>query len=91
MQPQMSAGYELSPQQKQLFAQNQEKTAIGVAISMAGKVDVGRIRAAVQGLVDRHEILRTSFQRRTGMKFPFQVVNERADLSWTDKIGRAHV
>src|SRR5216684_3041470 len=84
MQSQMSAGYELSPQQKQLFAQNRENATEGLAISLQGKADIGTLRRAAQALVDRHEILRTSFQRRTGMKFPFQVVHEGAELPWSE-------
>src|SRR6476469_5183568 len=84
MTSQMSAGYELSPQQRQLFAQNRERAVCGVAIQLQGIVDSAKARAACQALIDRHEILRTSFQRRTGMKFPFQVVGERAELCWSE-------
>src|SRR5438128_930601 len=82
MPTQMSAGYELSPQQRQLFAQNREHTVSGVAILLQGKVDPAKARAACRALIERHEILRTSFQRRTGMKFPFQVVGNHGELTW---------
>ena len=42
------------------------------------------IRKVFEALVARHEILRTRFQRRTGMRFPFQVVGERAELTWEE-------
>jgi amino acid adenylation domain-containing protein len=80
----MSTGYELSPQQKLLFAQGKEKATVGIAILLEGNPDSGLIRATLQALIDRHEILRTTFQRRTGMKFPFQVVNEKAGFSWEE-------
>jgi amino acid adenylation domain-containing protein len=80
----MSAGYELSPQQKLLFAQGKEKATAGIAISLGGSLDCSRIRAALQALIEWHEILRTSFQRRSGMKFPFQVVNETARFVWEE-------
>ena len=80
----MNAGYELSPQQRLLFAQGKEKATAGIAISLGGSLDSGGIRAALQSLIQRHEILRTTFQRRTGMKFPFQVVNEKARFTWEE-------
>src|SRR5204862_6874764 len=76
--------YELSPQQRQLLAQNRERAVCGVAILLQGEVDSVKAPAACQALIDRHEILRTSCQRRTGMKFPFQVVGERAELCWSE-------
>jgi amino acid adenylation domain-containing protein len=80
----MSAGYELSPQQKLFFAQAREKLTGGIAILIEGSISPGKIRDIVQTLIARHEILRTTFQRRTGMKFPFQVVNEKGDLAWEE-------
>src|SRR3954453_14401444 len=79
-----SPGYELSPQQKLFFAQAREKLTAGIAILIEGSISPGKIRDVVKTLIARHEILRTMFQRRTGMKFPFQVVNEKGDLGWED-------
>jgi hypothetical protein len=84
MQPQMSAAYELSPQQRLIFGLNRESSIAGVAILFEGAADSGKARQALQALVDRHETLRTSFQRRTGMRFPFQVVNESAPITWEE-------
>jgi amino acid adenylation domain-containing protein len=84
MQPQMSAAYELSPQQRLLFGLHRENSVVGLAILLEGKADSDKLRQAVQSLVDRHEILRTSFQRRTGMRFPFQVVNESGSVAWEE-------
>jgi amino acid adenylation domain-containing protein len=84
MQPQMSAAYELSPQQKLIFSLHRENFLAGLAILLEGTVDSGKLRQASQALLDRDEILRTSFQRRTGMRFPFQVVNERSSLPWEE-------
>jgi len=84
MQPQMSAAYELSPQQRLFFEQGRESAVAGLAISLQGQIEAGKVRGALQQLLTRHEILRTSFQRRTGMKFPFQVVQEPGTLSWEE-------
>jgi len=80
----MSAGYDLSPQQKLLFNQGKETATAGIAISLNGSFDSGKVRAALQSLIQRHEILRTTFQRRSGMKFPFQVVNGTARFNWEE-------
>ena len=84
MQPQMSAAYELSPQQRLIFGLHRENYVVGLAILLEGKADSGKLRQALQSIVDRHEILRTNFQRRTGMRFPFQVVNESGSVSWEE-------
>jgi len=56
-----------------------------LALEVEGALDVPRLKAALQQLIERHEILRTSFQRSSGMKFPFQVVHERAELKWSEQ------
>src|SRR5262249_48371995 len=83
MQPQMSSAYELSPQQKLLFNRGLEKNACGIALEL-DDVDPAKVKRVLGQLVERHEILRTHFQRRTGMKFPFQVVRQDSDISWSD-------
>ena len=80
--PSVNAGYELSSQQKLFFAQGKESATAGISLRLEGKADAGKIYQTIQTLVQRHEILRTGFQRRTGMKFPFQVVNESATFMW---------
>jgi amino acid adenylation domain-containing protein len=84
MQPQMNTGYELSPQQKQIFGQALENATVSLAILLECAVDISKLQQVLQSLIDRHEILRSSFQRRTGMRFPFQVVAQSAELSWNE-------
>ena len=84
MSPETNAGYELSPQQKWVFRQGGDNQSAGLAILLEGPQAAGELRKVFEALVARHEILRTRFQRRTGMRFPFQVVGERAELSWEE-------
>src|SRR5436190_9489602 len=84
MSASMSAGYELSPQQKLFFLQGTQATVAGLALLLEGETDSGKVRSAIQALVERHEILRTSFQRRTGMKFPFQIVSDEVSVTWDE-------
>lgn len=80
----VSSGYELSPQQKLFYLQGKESSVAGIAIALEGKADAVKVRTAVERIAQRHEILRTSFERRTGMKFPFQVVHENAVFGWEE-------
>src|SRR5690349_24534206 len=86
MQEQATAGFWLSPQQK--FAWKIEQEALqsssrpGCLISLEGQLDEIRLRDALREIVSRHEILRTVFQRQTGMKVPFQVVRETPEFVW---------
>src|ERR1041385_8879415 len=83
MQSQTNAAYELSPQQKLLFNRNLERTTSGIAVPLQG-AEPEKVKHVTQQLLERHEILRTTFQRRTGMKFPFQVVGEECEISWSE-------
>ncbi|WP_233434674.1 non-ribosomal peptide synthetase [Nocardia yamanashiensis] len=55
---------------------------------LRGSIDAARLRAAAQGLVDRHDILRAGFiETETG---PRQVVVESADIGWREIDLTAH-
>ena len=86
MQEPVTAGFPLSPQQKQLWSgqDDGQMATAQVALLLEGTLNVPRLKSALQKIVERHEILRTSFQRSPGMKFPFQVVNAGAEISWEE-------
>ena len=69
-------GYRLSPQQKHLWLQQPDSPAYRAqcAILLEGDLKTEALKEAVQKVVDRHEILRTTCHRLPGMKIPFQVV-----------------
>ncbi|HEY0738442.1 MAG TPA: amino acid adenylation domain-containing protein [Herpetosiphonaceae bacterium] len=75
MQP--SEGFRLSPQQKRLWQlQTGQSTAYrtqGVVL-IEGPLQAESLLAALQQIVDRNEILRTSFHRRAGMALAVQVI-----------------
>lgn len=63
--------FPLSLAQQHLFAHQQLDAAataynISSAMQVAGSLDPGRLRAAIQSLVDRHEALRARFEYRDG-------------------------
>src|SRR6185437_2386372 len=80
-------GYLLSPQQKRLWRLQQEDGATAYqaqcAVLIEGPLDVEALEEATQAVVDRHEVLRTSFQRQPGMKVPVQVINEHTPVAWS--------
>jgi amino acid adenylation domain-containing protein len=79
-----TAGFQLSPQQKHLWSlPDGRRRCAQVALLLEGLVDVQRLRHALQEIVEQHEILRTTFQRNPGMKFPFQVVDDGAAFHWS--------
>ncbi|WP_017328296.1 non-ribosomal peptide synthetase [Synechococcus sp. PCC 7336] len=76
-------GFRLSPQQKHLWLQQGEGdgaayTAIA-SVRVGGPLDRQKLTAALQELVERHEILRTTFEALPGMDIPLQVVHETVD------------
>lgn len=75
--------YPLSLAQNRLFVLQQlyqGSTAynLSLALNLSGKLDQDRLREAIQGLIDRHEPLRTSFDWADGK--PVQHVHERVSF-----------
>ena len=82
----LSQGFRLSPQQRQIWMSQQAAPsrplrAVGAFI-VSGKLDADRLQQALKTAVERHEILRTTFQRPAGIKIPFQIVSESTDIFW---------
>src|SRR5215470_19416953 len=73
---QQQAGFQLSAQQKYLWQTyfHSAVQAAEVVVQVEGHLDVERLKRALQQVVERHEILRTTFSKVAGMKFPFQVI-----------------
>ena len=78
-------GFRLSPQQRLLWSLHREGPvyAAQVSVSFPPGIDGKALRRALESVVARHEILRTTFRRRPGVKVPFQVVAESAEPVWT--------
>ena len=79
-------GFRLSPQQEQLWTV-QKSGGVYYAqcvLRIEGKLQVEILKEALQKLVDRHEILRTSFHRQPGIKIPIQVISDSGIFSWRE-------
>ncbi|MEO8074879.1 MAG: amino acid adenylation domain-containing protein [Acidobacteriota bacterium] len=79
-------GFRLSFQQRSLWAVQQ--AAVGepfqavCAVAIDGTLRADLVRQSLEHVVTRHEILRSTFQRPSGIKTPFQIVSPRPDLVW---------
>lgn len=72
-------GFHLSPQQKNGWSFQQ--TAFSV-IRIEGPLQLEALKSAVNTVVERHEILRTTFYLAPGIKTPFQVISPAPQFSW---------
>jgi amino acid adenylation domain-containing protein len=77
------AGFQLSAQQARLWSQQTEQAEAlrsECEILIEGALDKAKLETAVRQLIERHEILRTVFQRQPGLKVPFQVILDEAEF-----------
>lgn len=67
--------YRLSPQQRRAWRlAGGDGDRAAAAVLLDGRLDLDRLAGALQAVVARHEILRTTFRRRPGSRVPDQVV-----------------
>lgn len=76
--------FRLSPQQRRLWLlqQNSLVYQAQASIIIEGNLNTKLLQLALQDIIKRHEILRTSFHRQSGRKFPFQVVANSYTPLW---------
>ncbi|MCA1991712.1 MAG: amino acid adenylation domain-containing protein [Coleofasciculus sp. S288] len=100
MPKQVIRGFRLSPQQKKLWSLQQDESRLvyraQCAIQIEGNLNIKILETAVEGLINKHEILRTTFHCLPGMDIPLQVINEtsllpinRYDLKGLEKSDQA--
>jgi amino acid adenylation domain-containing protein len=53
-------------------------------VVLNGELKPEQLRAALQRVVARHEILRTRFQSHAGLKLPLQVINDSGEIIWRE-------
>ncbi|MEJ1935395.1 condensation domain-containing protein, partial [Nostoc sp. NIES-2111] len=75
-------GFRLSPQQKRLWMLQQDNPVyyVQAAILVEGNLKSEILQAALQQVINRHEILRTAFVRPQGIATPIQVIKETSTL-----------
>ncbi|MBW4630837.1 MAG: amino acid adenylation domain-containing protein [Iphinoe sp. HA4291-MV1] len=79
-------GFRLSPHQKRLWLLQQDSSAYltQCTLIIEGNLQPEVLKAAIQQIVNRHEILRTNFCRLPGVKIPVMVVSDSSFLLWQD-------
>lgn len=86
MQSSTSHGFRLSPQQREIWISQQafadQAFRVVGSFIVKGKIDRDQMQRALTTVVDRHEILRTTFARPAGIKTPFQVISEKSEFFW---------
>ncbi len=84
MQNETIKGFRLSPQQKRLWSLQKDSVAYQsqCALLIEGKLNLELLKEALQQVVNRHEILRTTFQQRPGIKIPIQVISASSNISF---------
>lgn len=77
-------GYRLSPQQLRLWSLQEEGNVnhFRCAIRIVGRLDEDTLKTAILRVIGRHEILRTTFPRRPGIKAPIQSISERGNYNY---------
>src|SRR5690349_12862078 len=78
------AGFRLSAQQERAWTHQHGGSPFHAhaSVLLEGPLDVSRLRTALKAVVRRHEILRTVFHHQSGLKLPFQVIQEEGDITW---------
>src|SRR6185369_10720322 len=77
MQPLITEGFRLSPQQERLWILQQgggSPYRAQCSVLLEGDFNLARFQSALQAVIDRHEILRTTFRFIPGMTTPLQVI-----------------
>ena len=74
----VTAGFWLSPQQKHVWALQQESRVLRSVclLKLDRSISADAFASALKQLTMRHEVLRTIYVNQPGMKFPFQAVLE---------------
>src|SRR3569832_922665 len=85
MEKETIQGYRLSPQQERLWLLQQKDSGPYCAQCswlLEGPLDQPKLRRLLNGLVERHEILRTTFQNLPDVLIPVQVISDAAAIAW---------
>jgi len=81
-------GFRLSPQQKRTWllqdAIENSPYQVKGSVRIEGLLDREKLKQAWQKIVEKHEILRTSFSCLDGMSLPLQVINDHLEPIWQD-------
>jgi amino acid adenylation domain-containing protein/non-ribosomal peptide synthase protein (TIGR01720 family) len=76
MHPKNIEGFQLSLEQRSLWTRAPENSLSCTALLIEGPLDSNRLQNALRQVESRHEILRTTFHRQRGIRFPLQIIGD---------------
>src|ERR1044072_4529574 len=82
MSKEIIEGYRLSPQQKHLWLLGQAERSAACAVRIDGELNRDLLQQAIRHVVERFEILRTTFKLLPGMTIPVQVISNRPEFEF---------
>ncbi len=88
----MAEGIRLSSQQRRLWRTGGELDAplpSCAEVELVGELEEDRLRRALERIVGRHEVLRTTFAQRPGLKVPLQVIGREPRFAFERRDGGA--
>jgi len=79
--------YPLSAQQRRVWLEQSDQNVFRAqcAIFIDGSLNCRLLEAAIPLVIERHEILRTTFQTLPGLKLPSQTIHEFVEMDWQDQ------
>ena len=86
MESETISGYRMSPQQDSLWPLCHSRSAafqVTCEAILEGSLDTEKLGRAIERVIARHEILRTTFHRLTGMSIPVQIPGNRRAQAMT--------
>src|SRR6185369_16067783 len=82
MSKEIIEGYRLSPQQKHLWLLGQSERSAVCAVRIDGELNADLLQQAIRQVVERFEILRTTFKLLPGMTIPVQIISSGSDFEF---------
>ncbi len=77
--------FHASEQQKRLWGfQGSGDLYAQACLALPRNLEIPALKRAASRVVEKHEILRTTFQRRPGVRFPYQVVGGNGEVRWRE-------
>lgn len=86
MQTSVIQGFRLSyPQRRIWLLQQQDAVYQAQAVlTVSGLLDRDSLRQAIAQVIERHDILRTTFHSQPSLKLPLQVISSKASYTWLE-------
>ncbi|MEK6283645.1 MAG: condensation domain-containing protein, partial [Acidobacteriota bacterium] len=84
--PNQIIGYRLSPQQKRVWSLQQDGSSYVArcAILLDGTLNVSFLEKALETVIKRHQILRTTLQCPSEINIPIQVITDSSRVLWRE-------